>query len=527
MRYIVLILILSTFSVWPFFNKGFFPSHDGEWMVVRFSAFHQTLTSGQFPVRYVDRLNNNYGYPVFNFLYPAPFYFAEIPKLLGIGFVNSIKIIFILSSIGSALAFYWTLRQLFTKIPSFLGTTAFIFSPYRFVDLYVRGSLGEITALLFAPLILGSIIKIKNNNKIFLPLLAISTFFLIISHNVIAVVFIPFFFLTSLIIAKKKIVSISAFMLAGILMSSFFWIPALFDLRYVQYSQVVISNISQHLVSISRLTIPSWGFGPLPTGESAFSPQIGITAFIAILATAYLLISKKNTKSLPLYLLSVTLISIFLMTKYSLFIWQNIIFIDTIQFPWRLLSLVMLTSSILVAYVISQVKNLFIPSVILFTLAIISTIFFIKPESFVDRGDGFYSTNESTTTVMDEYLPKWVKQQPLNRADNKIEVEGGEILNLKNQSSKYRVTISSPNEANVTINTIYFPGWNVNANGELIPINFQNAQGLIKFKLPSGIHEVIISYGRTPTHLISELISLTTILLVGSYAIIIWRKQIY
>ncbi len=34
--------------------------------------------------KFVDRLNNNYGYPVFNFLYPLPFYLAEIPKIIGI-----------------------------------------------------------------------------------------------------------------------------------------------------------------------------------------------------------------------------------------------------------------------------------------------------------------------------------------------------------------------------------------------------------------------------------------------------------
>src|SRR3990172_6802434 len=118
---IFLIIVFSLISLWPFFKKGYFESHDGEWMVIRFSAFHQTLASGQFPVRFVDRLNNNYGYPVLNFLYPLPFYFAEIPKLLGFGFVDSIKIVFVVSTVVSAVAMFWALSQVFNKWAVFAG----------------------------------------------------------------------------------------------------------------------------------------------------------------------------------------------------------------------------------------------------------------------------------------------------------------------------------------------------------------------------------------------------------------------
>src|SRR3989344_6542362 len=99
-KHLILLIFVSLIALWPFFKKGFFESHDGEWMVIRFSAFHQTLAAGQFPVRFVDRLNNNYGFPVTNFLYPLPFYLSEIPKALGFGFVDSVKITFISSTVS-------------------------------------------------------------------------------------------------------------------------------------------------------------------------------------------------------------------------------------------------------------------------------------------------------------------------------------------------------------------------------------------------------------------------------------------
>src|SRR4030042_3821200 len=125
----IILIFTSLIAVWPFLKKGFFQSHDGEWMVIRFTAFHQTLASGQFPVRFVARLNNNYGYPVMNFLYPLPFYFAEVPKVLGFGFVDSIKIIFVISTIASVGAMYWALSQLFNKQASLAGAIVYLFIP--------------------------------------------------------------------------------------------------------------------------------------------------------------------------------------------------------------------------------------------------------------------------------------------------------------------------------------------------------------------------------------------------------------
>ncbi|MBI5019227.1 hypothetical protein HZB58_03065 [Candidatus Gottesmanbacteria bacterium] len=67
----VLLIGIALFAVlYPLMRPGFFVSDDGEWMIIRLSAFYQSLADGQFPVRYLGRLNNSYGYPVANFLYP-------------------------------------------------------------------------------------------------------------------------------------------------------------------------------------------------------------------------------------------------------------------------------------------------------------------------------------------------------------------------------------------------------------------------------------------------------------------------
>lgn len=526
-KWLLILLLASILAIWPFFKKGFFESHDGEWMIIRFTAFHQTLSTGQFPVRFTDRLNNNYGYPVLNFLYPLPFYLAEIPKLYGFGFVESVKIIFALSTIASAFAMFWALSQVFARNASFAGSIVYLFSPYRFVDLYVRGSLGENLAFTILPLIAGSILKIISGKKIFLPILSISIGLLIIAHNVIAFIFLPFFIIFAILLAKKKSKEIVIAFLFGLLLSAFFSFPALYDIQYVKLSIIQVSEISDHLVPFSKIFIPSWGYGPNPNSPDGLSTQIGLIAIFILISSVVYTIFKGIKSNIINFQIIVFITIIFLISKAAQPVWQYIPIISVVQFPWRLLAVGVFISSYLTAFLITSSARFRILLVTLITASsIISTIIYTKPHTFTARVEGYYSTNEATTTVRDEYLPLWVHQKPQTRANEKFEIQSpAEIISQAILPSKYTAQISTPQTVNVQINTIFFPGWEVKANGQKLPINYQNQFGLINFELPKGDHQVIIKYTHSNFHLISELISLGAAILIATYFIILWRRQ--
>src|SRR5690606_8877612 len=80
--FLILSFLVSMIPVLFLFREGFFLSDDGEWMVIRFSAFYQTLLDGQIPPRFFGRLNHGFGYPIGTFLYPAFFYFATPFKII-------------------------------------------------------------------------------------------------------------------------------------------------------------------------------------------------------------------------------------------------------------------------------------------------------------------------------------------------------------------------------------------------------------------------------------------------------------
>lgn len=91
---IFLVIAACVPAIIPYFHPGYFPTHDGEWAVVRLTDMFRTLRDFQFPARYSGNLNFGYGYPLFNFTYPLPYYLGVIFHLLGFGFVNTVKILF-------------------------------------------------------------------------------------------------------------------------------------------------------------------------------------------------------------------------------------------------------------------------------------------------------------------------------------------------------------------------------------------------------------------------------------------------
>lgn len=523
-KYYLIILIVSAVALWPFFKKGYFTSHDGEWMVIRFSAFHQTLRAGQMPVRFVDRLNNNYGYPVLNFLYPLPFYLSEIPKTVGFGFVDSVKITFIVSTLISSIGMLWALSQKFTKVASFAGSIIYIYSPYRFVDLYVRGSLGENLAFAILPLILGSIFKISSGEKKYLPLLSISVALLVLAHNVLAILFLPIFAILALILIRNNRLSIFGYFALGIFIASFFWLSALWDLQFVRLSQINISDPTQHLVPISKLIYSNWNFGPIPKELDGFSAQIGILTASLLLFAIYIKIKWHDKTWFLNFSLASILMSIFLITPLSTYLWQEVPFVDIIQYPWRILAVIVFSSALLTAYLVQRSDRKILGFAVAL-VAVLLTASYTIPFQFVHRTDGFYSTNEDSTTIKDEYLPLWVESK-LQRANNKIHFDTQvEVLEKDVRAANYKYELNSSSDTLTTINTIYFPGFVAQVDSRTVPIKYEKPNGLISFQLPKGRHEVIIKYTRSPVHLASEIISLIALSSATFLFFKLWRKQ--
>jgi uncharacterized membrane protein len=510
---LIFLLLLAVALVIPavigLLHPGFPLTDDGNWMVIRFSAFYEALRNGEFPVRFLMRLNNGYGYPVSDFLYPLFMYFSVPIHLLGANFVNTIKILLILCIFASSLFTFLWLRKIFDNLSSLIGAIFYTFFPYHLFDVYQRGSVGEVLSLSILPFVLW------QTERRSLLWVSVGLSFLIVAHNTLAVLFmfliLPYCLLNIYIDKNRK--SVLSFyilsLLLGLGLSSFFWIPALFDLQYTVFAKTQISNIGNYFS----------GFGLIGTA----------TAFV-ILFTVFLVLIRKieiRKHRLTIMMLIISIISIYVASSLSAFLWKMLPS-SFVQFPFRFLSLTIPSVSFLTACIISvftQKKRIALSSIILI-LILFSSASYLLPKSYQNFPDSLYSTNQDTTTVKNEYMPKWIRKIPQSMAPAKVEnLNGKETINLLQLAPNKTVfTVFLATQRIIQVNTIYFPGWYAYVNGKQTEILYNNPMGLINLRLDKGMNNVQVMFRETPIRLFSDLISIISV--AGLFTLILMRKKI-
>jgi uncharacterized membrane protein len=515
----VLAFIVSLPLILPYFKTGYFPTHDGEWAVVRLSDMYREVKDLQFPARYSGYLNFQFGYPLFNFTYPLPYYVGLIFVFLKSGFLNSIKILFSLSVILSFFSMFVLSKSLWKdKWAALISSVLYVYVPYRIIDLYVRGSIGESLSFVLFPLILLGIKRVYEKGKVLnIALVGFLYALLITTHNIMAVLFgiiLLFILIASLI--KKRFTFLLNLLLAlifSLCLSAFFWIPALAEKNLIILSKIPIADRSLYFVNLSQLIIPKWGYGT-PTDINAFSYQIGIPQIITFVLVLALVILKRKTKEakIGLFLILSTAIISLLMFPFSSFIWSHAPLLSEINYPWTILAIVMFLISLSAGYLAKIGKTFCSIGLILAVLAIIMFIGHARPQSTVNRGDDFYLTNQATTTSSNELMPLWVKKQPIEQPNKKIETKSGEITNLYYNSKKISFMVNLPDTQIVRINTIYYPGWNIFVDGTKTQADYSNQLGVMDIKVSKGQHSVVGSFTETPIRLIADIISLLSFL---------------
>ncbi len=489
---IIVILMASFVVLRPLAQPGFFLSDDGEWMIIRLTAFFQTLRDGQLPVRFLGRLNHSYGYPVANFLYPGFLYVGSLIHGLGPSFVDSVKIILAGSVTGATILIFFWLRTFFSYLPSLFGALAFLFAPYLLFDLYSRGSVGEIFALLPAATLLLAVARG------WYWLLAPAVGLLLVAHNSLSLLF--GIYGAILWIANRDRRSFVAAAI-GIGLASFFWIPALLERAYVVFDSVNVSKPVEYLLSGTRLVL----MGP-----------VFLLGFLGVLLSV-----KKTLRDLVH--LAIFAMGVFLTLPASTPFWQAMPGASLIQFPYRLLAVTSVVGSYIVALLLTGKGRKYVIG-----FAVIAIVFWMQQAipaitntPWVVRDSGYYTTNEATTTVADEYMPRWVKMKFTQRASDKIIViDGlGSVKATKVTTQTISAIASLETESIIQVNTIYYPGWGVLVDDIPVKIDYGNEYGLMRFRVPAGTHTIVVEFHEIPLRLAADAVS------VGSF--IVWIVYIF
>ncbi|MBR2824793.1 MAG: hypothetical protein IKE51_00780 [Solobacterium sp.] len=361
--YLILSLGFSLLFLFPYLLQDFVNiEHDTFFHLSRIEGYAGALSNGKtFPTIYPYK-NNNFGYASGLFycdlflILPSLLYLLNVP--LSICYVCGLFLYTYFACLTMFCLLKRFTKDLFVQIVVCFG---YMFANYHITNVYVRGSLGEVIAMIFIPIIITGLYDIYEDHKLN-HLYVFGLTGLALSHNisflfgVMIVVIYSFCFLKK--IQKDQILYVFKETGWAFLFTLFFILPIIEQTQY----QTLFVNHEMSANILSSYTIPLWkyfanttifGFGE-KTLEASQSMLVNPGYFLSFLPLGYFLIPKKNKN---LFTDVSFLLGYFFYLIGSDFIpWQYLNAFAIIQFPWRNIGISMILMPISCVVVLDGIK---------------------------------------------------------------------------------------------------------------------------------------------------------------------------
>lgn len=264
---VILIFIIAVLS-----TPSFIPHFDIQTM--RLYEMNRCFMDGQIPCRWAPDLGNKYGYPLFNYYAPLPFYIGEIFYLLSGSLSFSVKILIVLSLTGMYTFCYLLTRRIWQENKSAVVSIVYTVISYLAVTILLSGAPGELWSLMLLPGILWGITAFhKNQQKSTALVTALMGTFFILSHHISASSFLLFspIVIIGLYFSQIEVKLIRRYLLFiifSLLLSAFYWIPLVFESNLTHMGEIPW----KYLVTLDRT---GYNFLPVSTEKPPERPEMG------------------------------------------------------------------------------------------------------------------------------------------------------------------------------------------------------------------------------------------------------------
>lgn len=554
--FVILISVLA--SRFLLFHSGYYIMHD-DLQMMRQLEIEKCFQDFQIPCRWVPDMGYGYGFPLFNFYPPLPYLIGALFRIVNFSFITTVKLNFALSFLVSGIAMYLLAKEFFSKLGGLVASAFYIWAPYHAVDIYVRGAMNETWGMSVLPFIfLFSYKLIKKPKLKNIILLTVSYAALLLFHNLMVLIFTPFFVLWVFywvwhenawrVIPKLFLSGVWAFGLAA-----FLTLPALAEnsLTWVASQIGGYYDYNAHFASVYQLLFSRlWGDGPSIFGDKdQLAFPVGhfqwLASLILLLLVIYRIVKqiKKGTSLkeiltdqfifLSCFFVFIGWFSAFMSHAKSLYIWDHVNFLRYVQFPWRFLTTSAFGFSFAAGALFSgegflptsknKIKAIFvkiglIPFAILLIIGLIvwNWNFFYPvrygPVTDTQKFSGEAWRIQQVGGIYD-YLPRSADTAPLDqRSVLAVFTKKEGIITEPEQGTywaKFRVD-TSQDDAEIRINIFDFPNWRITLDGQPIDhyVPYEEDWGRMYIKIPAGNHLVYAQLYNTPVRTVSNVISL-------------------
>jgi hypothetical protein len=503
---------------------------DGRVHITTIDQFYRSMREGEFLPSWANGFTT-YGFPLPLFAHPLTSYGGAVIQFFTHSAVEAYAWVAYLGTLCSSLLLYIFFRLQFKRLSAFLATLFFIFAPYRIVNLYVRGALPELIASTFIILTILGVYLFLVRKKV-LGLLCVTfgvglTFLthpmMIVPEMLIVLPYIALLLIQNRQDVAKKVIGLLVTGLLGFLLSSYYMLPLVNEMKYVHYGLSNDHFREGQTHTIAEIFSSQWSyFGSAHPGPLAENMSVGLIEG-GLLFVALLLVLKKGSpqrKTILGFWLGLCAVAILLMTPYLEFLFHWVSLLNSIQYPWRILSALIIIIPIIVAYLFEWfgTKALLVIALGALLFARIPQLYgknYIQDpvDAYASIRANLHTLNLGTIWMGDpqSYPPKIAQ----------YDIIGGQGVvttsTIRNRTRTYHISAQTPMQ--LVDFTTFYPGWLVWDNGRQVPIEFQdpNYRGLITYRLDAGEHDVRVAFIPTRIRKIGFLLSL-----ISGGIVVVW-----
>ena len=508
---------------------------------------HTLLAQGVLLARWQPHMALGLGYPLFTFNPPISAWLAAGFRALGMTWPAAVNAVFGVGLLLAAWSTWVLVRGWWGDGAGLVAGAAITVLPFHAYVTYHRGSMSEALAWAFPPLVLWGLVRYgRDGHRRGLVGAASGMALLLLTHDASAYLFLPLALVSALALAagsrsRAVLLRTLAALGLGVGLAAFFWLPSLVERRSVQFARVTQYPYAASFVALDYLLE-----GPRAADTALINPWLpkGIGALPAALA---LLALPTWARERPVGrwwlggLALATLGCVWLSLPYAAPVWRWLAPLRYLHFPWRFLTPAAFGVAVLAGAGGCTLTRLarrggwLVPAclgagLVVGALGWLYPAHCPLPQPATLGGMLAYerATGQLGGTTFSELLPVWTQRLP-NREAFVAEIEAGsEPVRLRPEDlppgARILEATYGPLEARVVLETpvafrarywaLYYPGWQVRADGTPIAVGPSGPEGLLSFEVPAGRHTVEVRFAETPLRLGADSLSVVSLALL-------------
>lgn len=542
---------LSVVMTAEYWNSAWPGGHEDSRYVTRAAEYLRDWRDGVWYPRWAPDLYGGYGSPLFDFFPPAIFTLTAMIAMLGFSVLTAIKLATIaITLVGGAGAYWLAFGETKQRDAALVAGTAFIFMPYRFVDLLMRNDLCEYAAISMVPWTLYFYRELTRVAPDRLPrtmfYAALAQAGTMLGHPIIGmwtIVILPAVFLWPAIRALyhgDRLRALSPFLagVGGAALSALYAVPAFADKPLCHFDKMVSGYFiaANHVVPVELFFNLFWyenstDYPPNVRMPFSIGVPLVVTMLMVVACLPFAEPRRLLRRSIPWWWMLALLM--FLMSPAGAWVY-DLPLANFIQFPWRLLGLLCAVGAGCIGTTLAAFVTIRYVRPLRLSLGLLAIVGIVLGADPFEMARGYLPIGKlqmtpevisagvsDGTTNDNEHLPKLADRPPphvRDKAQLVVPVSGelSTAVGTQRKGTDYQIDVTAKGAWAVDLQTFNFPGWHVETVQGPGDVTIESSPAaLIRLSgTRAGIYRVHVWFGWTPVRTISTIVSLLCLLLM-------------